>query len=93
MYYGRNLEFVLCSPATARKLNVVFFNVKESQDENHEERKNEDAEAVRSILDTLDVQAPFSNPTRLGKKENETTTRPLRIKVTSQQEVNSIMEA
>ena len=76
-----------------RKLNVVFFNVEESQNESHEERKNEDAEAVRGILDALSVQTPFSNPTRLGKKESDTATRPLRIKVTSQQEVNSIMEA
>ena len=75
-----------------RKLNLLCFNITESTKDEGEERKKDDLETLKKLLEELQVQTHISNPTRLGKKTNGTN-RPLRLTVSTLQERNSLLKA
>jgi hypothetical protein len=76
-----------------RKLNVIFFNVDESEAEDTNQAKQDDLAALRGILDSIEAKVPLANPIRLGKKEDSTTARPLRVRAVNEQDVTKIMKA
>lgn len=76
-----------------RKLNVVFFNIDESEADEIEQAKQDDLAELRKILDQIEAKVPIANPTRLGKKEDSVTARPLRVRAANEQDVAKIMSA
>ena len=73
-----------------RKLNLILFNVKESDKESGEEKKADDLESVRDILSKVNINTPLSKPTRLGKGN---APRPLRITTASEEDKRKITKA
>ena len=74
-----------------RNLNLVFFNVEESNRDDANEVKQDDINKINDILAQVEVNTTLTNPTRLGKKEG--SPRPLRVKATTESEVNKILGA
>ena len=64
----------------AKRLNVMFFNVKESSSENDEVRSKKDMELLEKIQRDIGTSVVLTNVTRIGKAE-ASKTRPLRATV------------
>ena len=71
----------------SRKLNLVCFNLPESDQEMLEDRKMDDVRQLQNIIDDdmqlIDSEIRIKNPIRLGKKDDgqETQKRPLMFSV------------
>ena len=75
-----------------RKLNVIFFNIEESNAEDLSQAKTDDMDQARAILGAMDVTVPMSNPQRLGKKDDaDTRARPLRVKLSNEQDIKRVL--
>ncbi len=77
----------------ARKLNLIIFNLEESDAVQGEERKNYDHEESRKILSTIGATVPITRPTRLGKRGDGKIGRPLRITVSSVSDQHTVLKA
>lgn len=85
-----------------RRLNLICFNIPESESESPEVRKTDDTNQVRSLLDVdmkmKDQALKFENPFRLGKRVYDadkvaSRPRPLRITVNSFDDKRQILLA
>lgn len=77
-----------------RRLNIVVFNVQESEAEDAEQRKKADLDNIRAIFDTVGVSVPLAKLTRLGNPAgNPAGKRPIRFKASSEQDVKTILSA
>ena len=64
-----------------RLLNLIFFGVIESRNEEPKQRKSDDIASLNAILHELGIDdGVFSQPTRLGSVNNNNN-RPLRVQV------------
>ena len=79
----------------ARKDNLVFFNIPESNNDDAENRKLHDISTVIELFDTeFDIQTTATNPVRLGKKQlNARYPRPLRVTVEDEQMKWKVLKA
>jgi hypothetical protein len=74
-----------------RSLNLIVFNVDESNTDDAEESMREDMRKLSNILKKIGVNATLANPTRLGKKENNN--RPLRVRTANTGDMTKILGA
>ena len=52
------------------KLNIIVFNVPESEKESVDDRKNDDLEYLRGMMSDVEVNVPFSQVSRIGAEES-----------------------
>jgi hypothetical protein len=74
-----------------RSLNLIFYNISESNTDDPEENKKEDAKKVSDILNTIGVDVQVTNLTRLGKKEENN--RPIRVRTANSGDMAKILGA
>ena len=74
-----------------RNLNLIFYNVEESDEEDPQERKKEDLRILNGVLRQIGINANLMNPTRLGKSEE--ASRPLRVRTTCNEDMTRILGA
>ena len=73
-------------------MNLIFFNIKESKREEVTERIEEDIKEIKQVLKKIDACADkFSKPIRLGKKCDGAKPRPVKIRLSSQEEISQIL--
>ena len=75
----------------AIKMNVMFFNVKESCAENEKQIK-EDTEVLANIQDAIQTSVALTNIRRIGKREAGKT-RPLRASVANTKDLGEILKS
>ena len=75
----------------AIKMNVMFFNVKESCAENEKQIK-EDTEVLANIQDAIQTSVALTNIRRIGKREAGKT-RPLRTSVANTKDLGEILKS
>ncbi|KAK9685740.1 hypothetical protein QE152_g37712 [Popillia japonica] len=75
----------------ARESNVIIFNLSESNNPNHLDRKKEETEKVTKILNSIDNTVNVTNLqlTRLGKFTHEKK-RPIKVTLSSKADVLKI---
>ena len=69
------------SEREGRKLNIMLFNVPESEKEDPEEKKNDDLEFLRILMAEIKLTVPFSQVIRIGVTEKtHSKPRPMRAR-------------
>ena len=76
----------------AIKMNVMFFNVKESCAENEEKQIKEDTEVLANIQEAIQTSVALTNIRRIGKREAGKT-RPLRASVANTKDLGEILKS
>ena len=66
-----------------RKLNIMLFNVPESEKEDPEDKKKDDMEFLRVLMSEINLTVPFSQVIRIGVAEKTRgVPRPMRARTT-----------
>ena len=66
-----------------RKLNIIVFNVHESEKESVDDRKNDDLEYLRGMMSDVELNVPFSQVSRIGAMEKaQNGPRPIKAQTT-----------
>ena len=66
-----------------RKVNIIVFNVPESEKESVDDRKNDDLEYLRGMMSDVELNVPFSQVSRIGAQEQaENGPRPIKARTT-----------
>lgn len=73
-----------------RKLNLVVFNMPESNRDEAADRVSDDLEKLRAMLKTIEANVPITKTDRLGKRSE--LTRPLKISVKSMSDKQRILK-
>ena len=76
----------------AIKMNVMFFNVKESRAENEEKEIKEDTEVLANIQEAIQTSVDLTKIRRIGKREAGKT-RPLRARVANTKDLGEILKS
>ena len=76
----------------AIKMNLMFFNVKESCAENEEKQIKEDTEVLANIQEAIQTSVALTNIRRIGKREAGKT-RPLRASVANTKDLGEILKS
>jgi hypothetical protein len=76
----------------SRQNNAMVFKLRESANQDPEQRKAEDIVKVNEICNLLNVQIDIIQATRIGKKADNRT-RPLKITLQSSHQVESLTKA
>ena len=77
-----------------RKLNIMLFNVPESEKEDPEEKKKDDLEFLRILMSEIKLTVPFSQVIRIGVTEKtHGKPRPMRARTTCITDQRNIMKA
>lgn len=64
-----------------RKLNLMFFDIPESDKDESIDRKEDDTNFVKTVLKSIDIEIPLENVVRVGQKEpGDSRNRPIKIK-------------
>ena len=74
-----------------RKMNLVIFNVAESEKAEPNERKEDDERAFSTLCQELEVDASPKSIVRLGKKSD--TARPMKVTLRNTEDVKNILSA
>ena len=66
-----------------RKLNIIVFNVPESEKESVDDRKNDDLEYLRGMMSDVELNVPFYQVSRIGAMEKaQNGPRPIKARTT-----------
>ena len=77
-----------------RKLNIMLFNVPESEKEDPEEKKKDDLEFLRILMSEIKLTVPFSQVIRIGVTEKtHGKPRPMRARTTCTTDQRNILKA
>ena len=77
-----------------RKLNIMLFNVPESEKEDPEEKKKDDLEFLRILMSEIKLTVPFSQVIRIGVTEKmHGKPRPMRARTTCITDQRNILKA
>ena len=78
----------------SRKLNIMLFNVPESEKEDPEEKKKDDLEFLRILMSEIKLTVPFSQVIRIGVAEKtHGKARPMRARTTCITDQRNILKA
>ena len=87
-----NLEMDEKLERMKRKNNLVIYGMKESINENSEERLKLDLQKVEKLLNEIEVTAPKMNLARLGKRLDTEKPRPIKIELENEGEKFKILK-
>ena len=87
MSQERNRQLVQESERKRRAMNIIIHGVKEES----EAEVQHDKKYVEDLLDILGVDCKPDSTTRLGKKEDSTKSRPLKVKFKSEDVKDRVM--
>ena len=77
-----------------RKLNIMLFNVPESEKEDPEDKKKDDMEFLRILMSEINLTVPFSQVIRIGVAEKTRgVPRPMRARTTCITDQRKILNA
>ena len=66
-----------------RKLNIIVFNVPESEKESVDDSKNDDLEYLRGMMSDVELNVPFTQVSRIGAMEKaQNGPRPIKARTT-----------
>ena len=76
-----------------RKLNIIVFNVTESDKESVDDKKNDDLEYLRGMMSGVELNVPFSQVSRIGATEKaQNGPRTIKARTTCRAEHRKILK-
>ena len=74
-------------------LNIIVFNVPESEKESGDDRKNDDLEYLRGMMSDVELNVPFSQVSRIGAMDKaQDGPRPMKARTTCVADLRKILK-